>query len=257
MSKLTSDRNPAIASKVHALTHRCHLPSPNIFDELPRIHFHSQTLSQDERLHTLLRLAIRNLVNVHTLRIVFGHMHLASLLVAGFLEQNRSQCVPLRKLWLENCCLSQQTMRLLSHTRRMNGLESLRIRRVDATAMLSSRRDLGFLEFRPSRGGMYYQMHDGAGNWAPTTVQFSGEGMSEEFRCFTDEELVDKAKSLDDVVWQEQPEVEQLVAAHQNLSLGDEDSNHSLPPTPLEWLLFTSQKKLTQLGLGSLASQRV
>jgi hypothetical protein len=249
MSKLTSDRNPAIASKVHALTHRCHLPSPNIFDELPRIHFHSQTLSQDERLHTLLRLAIRNLVNVHTLRIVFGHMHLASLLVAGFLEQNRSQCVPLRKLWLENCCLSQQTMRLLSHTRRMNGLESLRIRRVDATAMLSSRRDLGFLEFRPSRGGMYYQMHDGAGNWAPTTVQFSGEGMSEEFRCFTDEELVDKAKSLDDVVWQEQPEVEQLVAAHQNLNLGDEDSNHSLPPTPLEWLLFTSQSTLTSLNL--------
>jgi hypothetical protein len=98
---LTFGRNPAIASKVHSLTHRCHLPTPNIFDELPRIHCHSPNLSQDERLHVLLNLAMRNLVNLHTLRIVYGHMRLASSLVAGVFDQNRPQRAPLRKLWLE------------------------------------------------------------------------------------------------------------------------------------------------------------
>ncbi|KAH3912261.1 hypothetical protein HBH56_123860 [Parastagonospora nodorum] len=240
--------NPIVAAKVRTLTHRCHLPTPNIFDELPRIHFHSETLSRDPRLHALLKLAIRNLVNVHTLRIVHGHMNLASLLVAGFLDQNRTRQVSLRKLWLENCCLSANLMRSLS-SHRLTGLESLRIRRVDASSLLSSPKDLRFLEFRPTRGGMYYQMHDGSGNWAPTTVQFSGIGMSEEFHRFSDAELMAQAKAYDDTVWQELSQIEQFVAAQQELLLSDQSSSASAALVPMRWLLEMSAPTLTSLNL--------
>lgn len=175
-------------------------------------------------------------------------MSLASWLVAGFLDRDRPRRVPLRKLWLENCCLSAQAMRSLSRIS-ATGLESLRIRRVDAASMLSTPRDLGFLEFRPSRGGMYYQMHDGSGNWAPTTVQFSGEGMSEEFRRFTDAELMVQAKAFDAVVWDEQPEIEELVAAHPNLSISNNYTTTTVNPSSLSWLLASSTSTLTSLNL--------
>jgi hypothetical protein len=241
-------RNPAIASKVHSLTHRCHLPTPNIFDELPRIHCHSENLSQDERLHILLKLAMRNLVNVHTLRIVYGHMRLASSLVAGFLDPNRPRRVPLHRLWLDNCCLSPSIMRCLSKSN-LSGIESLRLRRLDAASLLSVPRDIGFLEFRPSRGGMYYQMHNGAGSWAPTTVQFSGEGMSDEFRRFSDADLMDQAKVFDAAVWEDLPEVSDLVASHPKLSVNESDPLPSTDINPMRWLLECSASTLTSLNL--------
>ncbi|KAK1910968.1 hypothetical protein P3342_011570 [Pyrenophora teres f. teres] len=86
--------NPNIASKVHVVTHRCHLPTPNIFNELPRMSFDAENLSQDARIHVLVKLALRNLVNVHTLRIVYGHWKLTNTLVAGFLDESRPRRVP-------------------------------------------------------------------------------------------------------------------------------------------------------------------
>lgn len=120
--------NPTIASKVQVLTHRCHLPMPNIFEELPHIRQDCENLSQDLRTHMLLRLAIQNMVNVHTLRIVCGHMSLASSLVAEFLDGRRRPNVPLRKLWLESCALTSHALQILASSK-VIGLESLRIRR--------------------------------------------------------------------------------------------------------------------------------
>jgi hypothetical protein len=247
---LTVGRNPILASKVHSLTHRCHLPSPNIFDELPRIHCDSETLSQDGRLHVLLNLAIRNMVNLHTLRIVYGHMRLASALVAGIFHRNRQQQVPLRKLWLENCCLSPSVARSLSLLN-LSGLESLRLRRVDAASLLATPRDLNFQEFRPSRGGTYVEMHDGAGNWAPTTVQISRAGTLELPPHYSDAELMAQARAFDAVVWEELPEAGRLVASH------PEVSSHEVGPylateSPMQWLsgaLASTFTTLTSLNL--------
>jgi hypothetical protein len=176
-------------------------------------------------------------------------MNLASSLVVGFLHQDRPRRVPLRKLWLENCCLSADTVRLLSRSN-LTGLESLRLRRLDAASLLSASRPMGFLEFRPTRGGMYYPMHNGAGNWTPTTVQFSGEGMSEQFRRFSDVELMDHAKSFDFSVWQEHSEAAELVDLHPDLLQVDVGEN--VPAAqfqPMRWLLEGSTSTLTSLNL--------
>ncbi|KAL5115920.1 hypothetical protein ACEQ8H_006142 [Pleosporales sp. CAS-2024a] len=247
---------PSIAAKVHVLTHRCHLPTPNIFDELPRMHFHSETLSQDARLHALLRLAMRNMVNVHALRIILGHMSLASLLVAGFLSPHRPRQAPLRKLWLENCCLSADVMASFA-LGQLSGLESLRIRRVDATSLLCTRQnqreqDLWFPDFRLSRGGMYYQMHDGSGNWAPTTVQPLGEGMSDQFHPFTTAHLMTQAKAFDDAIWTEHAEVESFLAKEHQKNRNPPQEPTILHPnfsSPLRWLIESSQSTLTSLNL--------
>jgi hypothetical protein len=224
---------------VHCLTHRCHLPSPNIFDELPRIHCDDETLSQDGRLYVLLNLAIRNMVNLHTLRIVYGHMRLASALVAGILHQNRQQRVSLRKLWLENCCLSPSVTRSLSLLN-LSGLESLRLRRLDVASLLAAPRDMEPQEFRPSRGGTVVGMHDGAGSWALTTVQNPRTGM------FSDAELMAQARTFDAVVWEDLPEAGRLVASHLEVS------SHEFGPclfteSPMQWLSGASASTFTTL----------
>ncbi|KAJ4374231.1 hypothetical protein N0V83_002972 [Neocucurbitaria cava] len=200
-------RNPEIASKVHVLTHRCHLPTPNIFTELPRMHFHGETLSQDARLHALLKLAIRNMVNVHTLRVVYGHWKLASALVVGFLDQSRSWRVPLRKLWLETCCLTIDSLHSLVPSR-TTGLESIRIRRLRTESPRTIRaRGMGFLEFHLSRGGHELQMHNGAGGWIGTTVHLSEEGLPERWPRQMESDLMAKAKAFDAAMWDELPEI--------------------------------------------------
>lgn len=208
-------------------------------------------MSQDYRLHKLLVMAIRNLVNVHTLRIIHGHMRLASVLVACFLDQNRPRRVPLRRLWLESCFISADAMRYLSsyHT---TELESLRIRRSDAAWMVAAPREMGFLEFRPSRGGMYTQMHDGAGNWIPSTVQISSVGMPEDFRFYPDSELKERTEFFDALVWAEHPEVEQFVESSNvgfDGRLGAEDVTHIAHVQPMRWLLQSAAHSLTSLNL--------
>ncbi|KAF2823306.1 hypothetical protein CC86DRAFT_65856 [Ophiobolus disseminans] len=238
--------NPTIASKVHALTHRCHLPPPNIFDELPNIHFHSETLSRDNRIHELLRLAVHNMVNVQTLRIVYGHMMLASSLVAGFLDPERPQRVPLRRLWLESCALSPYALHFLG-SREVAGLESLRIRRLDAASLLSERtRDLRYLEYRLSRGGMAYPIHDGAGGWTQTSAQLCAEGMAEELIVYSDHELRLHADSFDAEMWNNLPEVEDFILKNQ-LDVDERDCGG--PQNPMRGLLEHAASSLTSLNL--------
>ncbi|CAO2657269.1 Nn.00g033950.m01.CDS01 [Neocucurbitaria sp. VM-36] len=240
-------RNSEIASKVHVLTHRCHLPTPNIFTELPRMYFHAETLSQDGRLHVLLKLAIRNMVNVHTLRVVYGHWKLTSALVLGFLDQNRSRRVPLRKLWLESCCFTIDSIHFLlpSHT---TGLESVRIRRLRSESLNTIQaRGMGFLEFHLSRSGQYYQMHNGSGGWVGTTVHFSEEGLPERWPRQSLTELMAKAKAFDAVMWDELPEIKTFVDANE-AEVRDTRALTS-PVEPLQWLLNCSAATLTSLNL--------
>lgn len=154
-------RNPAIASKVQVLTHKCHLPTPNIFSELPHMYFNAENLSQDNRTHTLLWLALRNLVNVHTLRIIYGHYNLTRILLAAFLDPKRPQRVPLRKLWLESCCPSGFGTNYTNFCSPgySTGLESVHIRRLRAESSDAPERSrMQQFEYKLSRGGISHAM---------------------------------------------------------------------------------------------------
>ncbi|KAI5209185.1 hypothetical protein E4T38_02565 [Aureobasidium subglaciale] len=102
--------NSWIASQVHTLTHRCHLPPPAIFYELPRISFHGR---------------------VHTLRIIFGHWELTRGLLIGLLGHSKGSSV--RHIWLENCSIAGIPNSLLQSLD-LTRLESLRLRRLPLLA---------------------------------------------------------------------------------------------------------------------------
>ncbi|KAH6620314.1 hypothetical protein C7974DRAFT_230993 [Boeremia exigua] len=237
--------NPAIAAKVQTLTHRCHLPTPNIFTELPRLYFDAANLSADARLHALLRAAIRNLVNVHTLRIVYGHWRLTTALVAGFLHHARPREVPLRKLWLESCAFDIRDagfLGLLSHT----GLESIRLRRLRAeTASVPSKYDMAWLDMKLARGGHYYQMHNGAGAWVGTTVEFAQKDLPVQLLAPTPDAMTATARAFDNLLWADLPEIDEFVD-----SLPVEVPwTPTLPRGPMQWLFEASQSTLTRLDL--------
>lgn len=130
-------RRPRIASLVQTVTHRCHLPPPAIFEELPQVSFTGQTLSSDPRTVCLVRLAVRNLRNVHTLQIIFGHPRLTEALLRCFFDRDREREVGVRRLWLENCRIIEGVELHLDrqkHRLPLNldfcGLQSLRLRRL-------------------------------------------------------------------------------------------------------------------------------
>jgi hypothetical protein len=123
--------NPWIASHVHTLTHRCHLPPPAIFYELPRINFQGRVLSHDIRTLRLLDKACQNLTSVHTLRIIFGHWNLTRGLLTGLLGNPKGSTI--RHLWLENCSIAGISQRLLQSFDLRN-LTSLRLRRLPLLA---------------------------------------------------------------------------------------------------------------------------
>ncbi|KAF1366088.1 hypothetical protein EJ07DRAFT_93734 [Lizonia empirigonia] len=244
--------NPALASKVQTLTHRCHLPMPNIFAELPRMYFDADHLSKDKRLHTLLRLAIRNLVNVHTLRIVYGHWHLANALVVGFLDPLRPREVPLRKLWLESCAFDTRNINFLEPTR-TTGLESIRVRRLRAEpAAIGNRYDMTFGDMKLARGGFYCQLHSGLGAWVGTTVEFSRENLPEEVVLPTPGELEQKGRDFDNAIWANLPRQAELVyenSADFGCHINADASDLPPPIRPMQWLFQFSQSSLTRLDL--------
>jgi hypothetical protein len=124
------------------------------------MHFDSENLSQDNRTHTLVWLAVRNLVNVHTLRIIYGHHSLTRILLAAFLDKRRPQRVPLRRLWVESSCLSgfgTNYNDLLSPDY-ATGLESVRIRRLRVEPEDVSVRNNALFEYKLARGGRHLAM---------------------------------------------------------------------------------------------------
>lgn len=176
---LTCDRKPRLAASVHTLIHRCHLPPPAIFSELPCNPFSSQTLSADPRTIRLVQHAVNHMTHVHTLRIILGHPNLTDALLRCFFDSYRaipgSGCYPVRKLWLENCRISAGlNTAITSHPYWLplaldfSGLESVRFRRLPirpGTPM--DWRGAGFVY---SRGGRGRELQDGTGKQFITTV---------------------------------------------------------------------------------------
>jgi hypothetical protein len=231
--------NPALAAKVQVITHRCHLPTPNIFNQLPGIHFDAVNLSQDVRLRTLLKLAVRNLVNLHTLRIIHGHWHLTNALITYLLDEQRPRHVPIRRLWLENCCLSGAVYRKLPSC--LSGLESLRLRRLRGESVhVTEQRQISLHGFRLARGGSLFEIQNGAGGWITTTVQFSSDGPPGP----NSQQLQEKAEAYDNAIW------DNLVAAK---DLVDHNPAERLPEPltsihPFKWFF----QGCTTSGLTSL-----
>jgi hypothetical protein len=153
-------KKPALAAKVRTVTHLCHLPGPDIFDELMTASFSSQSLSSDWRTIELLRLAIRNMVNVHTIRLYFPHYNLGRVLLNDFFEKSRPRNIPIRRLWLENCDIFCDN--LYSTSFDLTGLQSIRARRLKSFYF-----PIGSFEnashFSLSRDGSYRSKLDGAG----------------------------------------------------------------------------------------------
>jgi hypothetical protein len=123
-------KNPNLAAKVRTVTHCCHLPGPDLFEELRGTSFSGQSLSSDWRTIDLLRLAIRNMVNVHTLRLYFPHYNIGRVLLSDFFDRSRPCEAPVRRLWLENCDLFFDNLYMDSVN--LTGLESIRIRRIQS-----------------------------------------------------------------------------------------------------------------------------
>jgi len=159
------------------LTHRCHLPPPEIFHELPRMSFSSQTLSTDLRTIRLAQLAVQQMKRVHTLRIIFGHPTLNDALLRCFFDVHRERETPVRKLWLENCRLSAgcQLRRPdfpygLPTELDFDGLESLRLRRMPLRPGVGSGEVEVGHRFVYARGNEQADLRDGVGGFYTTTV---------------------------------------------------------------------------------------
>ncbi|KAM3422186.1 hypothetical protein BST61_g2555 [Cercospora zeina] len=134
---------PHLAEQVQILTHRCHMPPPAIFHELPQNSFSGMTLSSDPRTIALCKMAVGHMTRVHTLRIILGHVNLVDVLLRGFFDENRigrEGVVRVRRLWLENCRISAGlTMQMdrrvgnpfgLPERLGFDGLETVRLRRL-------------------------------------------------------------------------------------------------------------------------------
>ncbi|KNG44213.1 hypothetical protein TW65_08887 [Stemphylium lycopersici] len=242
--------NPFIASKVQILTHRCHLPMPNIFNELPRMYFDADNLSQDHRLYVLLNLAVRNLVNVHTLRIIYGHWKLTNALIAGLFDQDRPRCTPLRRLWLECCYFEKDALYWLLPGGE-TGLESVRLRRLGNEMFdPAQRRRLKYHEIKLARGGQPFTMHNGAGGFIETTVQLCEGRLPARAPLLSEEELIEKGKTFDAIIWEELPEIRDYIDTNP-VEFEPATFGRIAPDAtpPLEWLIASSTSTLTSINL--------
>ncbi|KAF2146346.1 uncharacterized protein K452DRAFT_348888 [Aplosporella prunicola CBS 121167] len=244
-------RNPFVASKVQTVLHRCHLPTPNIFTELPHISFEAPALSRDVRTQKLLRMAIWNMTNVHTLRIIFGHYHLTYGLLYGFLHPQRPREVPLRKLWLESCSLACPVPGPAGMIfPDLSGLESIRLRRLsylDHTfTPMRSALARGKAEI-PGLQTTSQQLYNGIGGEYKTTLT---EGWFYEKPIW--QELVDSedACRFDDIIYDSIPGAERAIykVSHED-SPPMPPSEKALPSFFLSILLRNSSFTLASLNL--------
>jgi len=180
---LTRDSQPWIAASVHTVTHRCHLAPPAIFNELPKNPFSAQTLSIDPRTICLLRMAVRNMRKVKTLRIIFGHPKLSEALLRCFFDANRERETPIRRLWLESIKLNEGLEpSLRSHKYGLplhldvSGLEAVRLRRLPlrTVEMAQEQRVTNRSERVYARGGTSMELQNGLGGHYLTTINTLG-----------------------------------------------------------------------------------
>jgi hypothetical protein len=174
--------NPVLASHVQVLTHRCHLPPPAIFNELPKNPFSAQTLSMDARTIKLVELAVRNMKKVHTLRIIMGHPSLTDALLRCFFDARRllpgTDYTRVRKLWLENCRVAVGLDGMhappgLPLELDFQGLERVRFRRLPMRPGTPLDGSLGLEHVVYSRGGTFRWLQDGVGGAYEASVDAS------------------------------------------------------------------------------------
>lgn len=217
------------------------------------MYFDAENLSQDERIHTLLWLAVRNLVNVHTLRIIYGHYNLTRILLAAFLDRARPHRVPLRKLWVESSCLSGfgTNYNDIFSPNYATGLESVRIRRLRVEPEGISERNRSQLEYALARGGRPFPMHNAAGGFIFTTIDIRTPPPRPmtAIKLPTPEELRAKADVYDTSIWDrlnfDAPEIQPFVDSNQfpypTLKSG--------PLNPMMTIIAKSWSTLTNLNL--------
>jgi hypothetical protein len=176
-------RNPTIAASVESVTHRCHLTPPDIFNELPHRPFTAQTLSVDPRTICLVRLAVRNMTRVNTLRVVFGHPKLTEALLRCFFDADRQAENRVKRLWLDNIDIVAGTEQTSTFEKNglplhldFRGVEALRLRRLPlgAANMEDQHRLTRRTQVVYSRGGRASELSDGLGGNYLTTTNFAG-----------------------------------------------------------------------------------
>ncbi|KAK3064088.1 hypothetical protein LTS18_010214 [Coniosporium uncinatum] len=202
-------RNPRIASKVRKLTHRCHVPVPNVFTELPHIILSGRTLSTDPRTHVLLKAAVANMRNVHTLRIIFGHWLLSIGLLHNFLHPSRMPETPLRRLWLEGCSLEGLSPEMVMSSSQLTQLKSLRFRRLRLTLD-----PLAEGNFAYGRGASKKQLTNGAGSYYRTYVNYNRmEAFGDNSKwSHLPADLFVPVSRFDNAIYERLPDIERLLS---------------------------------------------
>ncbi|KAK7511933.1 uncharacterized protein IWZ02DRAFT_485233 [Phyllosticta citriasiana] len=242
-------RKPHLASLVQTVLHRCHLPTPGIYHELPKFSFKSRVLSPDPRTRLLLILAIWNMKNVHTLRIVYGHYNLTYVLIWGFLHPDRPRNIPLRRLWLESCSLALPRPSRVgsSYWPDLTGIESLRIRRL--TIVNDKTRAILYRGMALSRGKACSTIQDGiGGEYSTYTSPIMGNGE-------VSLDTMEDAWFYDNLTYNSLPEANEVLRSHEpSLHARGVFSVHEhVPPvTFLRYLLWDTTQTLTSLNLDML-----
>lgn len=186
------------------MIHRCHLPQPAIFNDLPRSTFSGMTLSPDPRTIKLVQLAVQHMTRVHTLRIIFGHPNINDVLLRCFFSRQRARVTPIRRLWLENCRISAGCdLRLINHPLDLpleldfSGLESIRFRRLPMRPGRPTDRHTPQKLYVHSRGistSWLLGLQDGAGGHYSTATNMV---LSEHDSAYLDEDTSSPTLTLD------------------------------------------------------------
>jgi hypothetical protein len=210
---------------VEAVTHRCHLTPPDLFNELPHRPFTAQTLSIDPRTICLVRLAVRNMTRVNTLRVVFGHPKLTEALLRSFFDADRKAENRVKRLWLDNIDIVPGTERIsifekygLPLKLDFRGVETLRLRRLPlgVADMTDQQRFTRRTQVVYSRGGRASELADGlGGNYLTTTnfaggeivpgleqAELAGQGLESGSRASPLESLMHPANMFDDAIYE-------------------------------------------------------
>jgi hypothetical protein len=139
----------------------------------------------DPRTSRLVRMAVRNMTRVHTLRVVLGHPKLTEALLRCFFDELRQRENPVKKLWLENVRIVEGTEMVLDRHKyglplrlSFEGVEVVRLRRLPLkiTEMDHGRATSDRSLFVYSRGGEARELQNGlGGNYLTSTHKLGSE----------------------------------------------------------------------------------
>lgn len=187
----------------------------------------------DPRTICLVRLAVRNMTRVNTLRIVFGHPRMTEALLRCFFDADRERENPVKRLWLENVRIVEGTEIILERHKYglplhldFTGVEKLRLRRLplntmekDQQTQLKDRREFVYTRGKRARelqnglGGMYLTSTNNLGmeivrGHEHMTRALAEEGLAKQGQRPTEiqqwpvEELTAHAMRYDDAIYE-------------------------------------------------------